>query len=1480
MDNWRNNSEQRLNEEEIYSNQTPDYVALRDNVEATTELLKAGKKDEAELKDVVEMKNMAWNFISYMDKEYSWQDDYQNQKNKFLKRIRNFGAENLQKWDNNLFEWYKKLLNALTEKDYFKNLNEKEKKEKLNQVRQLYGKKIFNQYKKYVRDSNDWKFNEIKGKLFWESNTGYTCPADEVFYDLTGAATMDSNQYGWEKWYTFEWVGNMDNVDYKNQNDNPEKWSDEKKRNFLSKDVPEQLWGIKNVSWRKKLLSGLGIAKINRPSEQEKKAIRSLLEASTKLKLNPSDNRDKAIVLLETFKNVPANTSPKEYENILREQGITIEEKRLKKLPLIWKEFIESSKNNWSIYISIIEIIQQYNWVDGAINVLYPYVSQAKQNKKIEKDEKYSEWKALDKIQGGNEIKRLARNLWIEDFTSVTRLVNLPDKYFKDNSIWKILANLNNDDRSDLGDAVLWWLKAWQQFFEIYNYIWEETALNNLLERAKLINKSLELGLSEDEFDWNQIKAWNKKLILLLQEIILRPGEDLYTLLSGNSEIQSEEYSPKMIVNFGDENGVTEQDFTDLENMIVAYAEEKTKDNNGNDQSSEMIQRLLAENAQNIKEGYLIYAGNKIPLSDIASIGWWVDQKGQAWLAFTLKKTSDLWKNWSVTPSMSVWGFVWLWKIWWWVDASIEFAKRWVNNNWTTHRVGFGTGATVTFTGVPILHAWINYSRNKLDGIDERWEALMWEMKEELKDRLKSIKDKLPVDNKKMDFNNSDLVTKVIANELLDMAKDLDIKKDEDINKAVNATMRLLMVYNNQDLSQDGVIESIAQWVAEQYAMAWIEAKKNGVKDKRYFAGASLWAFWVVGTPIVWVNVWVSFNKHFLEGVKDQNINRYNGDATLKIIDQDRVAELNRQLGLKEWEGLTLSADGEMVVIPNWIKRDIKVSDDMEWMMIKDDEGVKLSKFTTITSNVNLYTTTHKRELLIWEWPDFNQTLNNVPEGRFTNENNLWQKSIEKINETRFYTLEWVKNAIKWFKETQDVNKLLDNYNPTDKEIQEIVTKLNSFQDKTKIANITIKRDGESFKAEVKQSENDWIWIELQYGLGNPELFNEDANKLAEFVYSRAATLKNPVPLRSVKHPANKSHPDYEKFVWYLTWSAKNLQSAKNTLIEIITKMNKQIRQPDNPLDISEKSWPTDDVALEQVLLSINNVFARTQKVRWVSSGSDNWINRYEFKWYNGKKHKDQPMNMSAIIKEREGQLKWTINAKVSDKWVAKLYSDLIDASAEYRERTRKFEIKQSSAEHLHNAVGFNLWDRRNPENPLLNPEIYTDMIDLNQLNKNKFSEKNREDLHKHAIEMFVKNSALFEPIKKNFGITDNGSISFENSSRDEKNKTMSVNVKIWKETITLTTGMKVGYFTQCVNHTIILDEITVTHNWITQKYETVKTRGDQMGESTIKAKYGTEQLNLEVGVSRWQGAPGVESEPDSGSETPPVAPTITNGLD
>lgn len=190
-----------------------------------------------------------------------------------------------------------------------------------------------------------------------------------------------------------------------------------------------------------------------------------------------------------------------------------------------------------------------------------------------------------------------------------------------------------------------------------------------------------------------------------------------------------------------------------------------------------------------------------------------------------------------------------------------------------------------------------------------------------------------------------------------------------------------------------------------------------------------------------------------------------------------------------------------------------------------------------------------------------------------------------------------------------------------------------------------------------------------------------------------------------------------------------------------------------------------------------------------------------------------------------------------------------------------EFNTKSARSVHLDNAVGFNLGDKHNPENPLLNPEIYDKQVDL----KNTLGEADRKILHRRAIENFVKQPALFKSIKDTLWVADNAVVKIKDGTDlalDEKGK-WTLELDIWKKIVKLGADMKFGYFTQCVNHTVILENIQLTDDkWNVVEFRSGAWRNGKYAEWNKTSILSTTTVGVGVAVivhNEWK--PGDQAE-------------------
>ena len=92
-------------------------------------------------------------------------------------------------------------------------------------------------------------------------------------------------------------------------------------------------------------------------------------------------------------------------------------------------------------------------------------------------------------------------------------------------------------------------------------------------------------------------------------------------------------------------------------------------------------------------------------------------------------------------------------------------------------------------------------------------------------------------------------------------------------------------------------------------------------------------------------------------------------------------------------------------------------------------------------------------------------------------------------------------------------------------------------------------------------------------------------------------------------------------------------------------------------------------------------------------------------------------------------------------------------------------------------------------------------MIPFDKLVENWLSEDNKNRLYKRAMLKFWEDKVLRAPILEKLGIQDNWKV-------DVKFENWKLILDNWEKKVTINADMSFGYFTQCVNHTIILSNI------------------------------------------------------------------------
>ena len=1355
---------------------------------------------------------------------------------RFQERLDTYG----DKWNKDIEEWYKQLMKSLEENHYFEGSNGERDDLAIAQVQGRYRSAVINKYIDEVLGVWEKKFNKSDRSDIFNRRLEDSI-VNKIYTKLTGAASISTV----ERQFTESYVPTTSLEASEEEGKTPpagtwespaaeKTWETDESaleeteinknnRKFLSNDLPQYLRNIRKTPWILNVMRWLPVFSVttDRPSEVDRDAISDFLKAANRIPTK--DGKLPEMVLIEALHDntLNKNSSIDTYQDVLEKhwmdksalinRGYKQFRKCLSKIRKVGDFYINTQKANndvkdqHAIYLSVLGIIENEKWAENAVNRFRDEVEKAKVTKKTEKKEWYKKWEKLD-----SDFKALAEKLGITDFTSATRLSQLSDSYFNGKKVENILADLNNDWTLDARDTMTWGLKTWAQFLEIYKQVWEPKAIDNLLKRAKLLNTTLWLGLDASKFTKEEIWKGNKELILLLQNIINKPGEDLYTLLEWIDLVKEYEsaktYAWEML---------KEMDMQALRGIWL--------------QTPENIQTGLA---WALFEAYKrwVWIGGQMSFDQwvkwLSMNTWFQIRDGGkvvVWIWLDYKKKINLWKWLSNTSDASAWVFIPLWygrpDVSGAIGLNEEVAKERITGKWVQHKLGMQAWATLMVpTMTPIIYVWPMWESDKAAWIEVAEQKLRWEMKDQIKNVLENVSSKAQANQNgsELDFSNQSIV-EILKKELKAKAQESWVK-EKDIDNVVDATFRLLLNYNKANLADENVRDMIAAGVADQYAMARSEARKGKISEKVHVSWANLWAFRVVGSPLVWIYAWLKVTKYDLDGYGGKNGERHVIDNS-KETKQDgartekTLSVLNTRLGLAEGQGLKI-VDGN-IQIPKSILNRVKVSKSMEGLLVKDKNGnIIVSTLTKMGESIVAWVATQSRELFVGEskdkdWKDLNfVSLDAVKDDWFATDT----AEMSEKNKELFYTPERVVEAINNLKNNTK-NTYLEKFNPTkdDPDIKKIAEDSKKLSQDKKVR-ITIEwQTGWKFKMDVSEWEELWRWFEVKYKT-KLDMFDSTAMNVAKEIYKEALNVKDPTVLNEVKHKPWDSWKNLEETYSNLVKNGpgennNNEAAVKKAVQSIFSELDKKIKWAQFSGKLNGNLDNLTGDALIQTLMSIKNIFARSKQVRW-------WGENYEFKRPSGREKE-----MKAIIGERYNIL----NTLESNEEVKKnpnairRYKSLFEATSKYVENKSEFKQKSAKAEALGNTVGFNLWDKTNPENPLFNPEIYNPEVDLNDLERNFwFTPEARKGLHKRAMWLFAKNPALINPALESLWINtsqitpgnlekivNDGEISIT------PDNTCQLTLDIWWKKVTLNAWMRFWFFTQCVNHTIILNEIT-----------------------------------------------------------------------
>ena len=1415
----------------------PKNPEVKETEEAMQEFQETVATIEESVTNNPELKNIAWNMVSKVSREYM-DDMWQLQRdrirfNERVKMVDSSWKRYADLWNEKIGAGYNHLINQLNKNHYFDN-----HKNSLTKAEVLvkYSNEVEKQYRDNVWFWSDKNFNNVKDILFG-SDSGEKYPANKVYRELTWAASIFTVDREFTEWYDVDTLDSI-SLEGDNENDN-ETYDDKKNRNILSKDLPEYLWNLKKTPWLLKALKWFPLinVKIDKPSEEDKKAISEFLKAANKIPVR--DWKDPSIVLIGALHDNRLNTdSTKEkYKEVLEAHWMDTsafkKEKDLNKcleaVVKVGRFYLstQTKENTHGIYLSVLRIIESEWWAANAAKKFKEIVDQSKKDSKKEGKEDYQDGERLKWFNPG--LYDVATKLGTTDFTSANRLARKGVDYFQKCNIGQILWNLNNDRVIDARDTFVWWSKTWTQFLETFNQVskqlGEDAAINNLLERAKLDNKVLWLWIPEAEFTKDQIKSWNTKVIFLLQNIINKPWEDLISLLSGRDPLERV-----------DLQWVREEADKAAAEMIKKMNIEALKETWMHMPTPESMQSWLAAS---LYQQYTRWVGIWGKISFDEWLKWvemntWFQYREDGslviWIWLDYHKMVNLWKWWSMTPELSAWAFIPLlkWKpdIVWTGWLNVEIAKERITNNWIKQHLGLQLWAVELLpVWVTVVSAWFNWGQDKLAWIETAEQKKQQQFEKEIMDPILNklyekrsvIKDPYAT---KLDFTRDDLV-KDLKESILEVAKLNNVPADKQ-EMVANNTMRLLLPYNNIDLSDKNNREYISQAVAEQYAMAWAEARKGEISKKGYdISSIWVWMFWVVWAPFVWAYLNVKMTNYDLDGYGDSHRHEYGLDHAHENWRTDElIKEFNDEARFPEGKGLRIDKESNLIVIPRELLHRVNVNEKLKWLMKKDANwNVLLHTQTPMQTEVWSWSASTWSEITIWWGSGDNfQKLDTLWNDWFTMEESIDQNKVLELGDgIRTYTPELINKALEDLKTKMkdsplDVIHKADFSKLSEQEMQQLIEELNKL-DKTKKAKIVIISVDADWKPQTRVEQwVDWRWLELEYQT-KFEMMDSKANEVARLVYEETAKVTCQV-LHRMCHAGTK-WPEYVKFANHMAkWE---YTEAKPIIIWILKKLDTEInkQQKNNPVNFSEVAEKInaieDNISLWQALMSVNNIFARSSKVywKWVDG---NWLNNYEFKIWQNKWLRS--VQMGAIIAEREWEISGTIRKKEKEGAISKdaadAYISLIQASSKYRQKNPdKFKCTASKSAQLTNTIWYNLWNSTNPENPLFNPEIYEQTVKLEELEAEWFSKENREALHKHAMELYVNNPVLINPIKTALWLDSSAKVTVDWDFVSDQNNNWILQLDIWWKKVTLKAWMKFWYFTQCVNHIVILDNIS-----------------------------------------------------------------------
>lgn len=1446
-----------------------------------------------------EISNFDSNFFNFFNKAGTEVQNRRHERGwltrKQMKMVINRHKENISKWNKNVKEWYEDLLKTLLKNKYFDSPVSRD----VNAIREMYSDVVAKQYETYVWDSEDKVFDEIKNKLFTK-DMGGEYSANLVYKKLNNDAEIFERDV--QERFSYK-VDAVHTEHYKENKELVDSWEWRDKSRFLSETLPNYLWGISSTKFWQKLLQYTPFVgnKIDKVSDNDKKWIRDFVGLVEDLQLKEGVTTAPEVLLLNVFKDADSRRTQQQWKDAFEENGLEFsgKDKFIKNLNKAYQFYAESQSPTNSVdkqhnlYLSVLWIVETEWWFNETIAKFKDDAEMyAKEKRNLE---------AWELEKENPELYSLSEKL-NKNYEATLNLSKMSTESFADRNAVDIVADFNNDGAVLQSDR--WAEKSWLEFREISKGIGEEKALQNLLNHAKLLNKSLWLWLTDEDLNLEQIKAGNKKLILLLQSIASQPWEDLYTLLTSWTDA-TEKYADQLKAMEEAPKSPEDSEVKAAADKLLEWLEDIDIDE---------LKKIEWFNTAATREwlhqavAWALYTEYTKALGLWATIPFdkWVDWLAvngwfqvwdtwlSMWLTLSYKKELELWKWWTVTPQTSI-GYTpfvsfewWEFSNWWTASAWAEIAKKWINDKDVAQKIWLNLSYTRVFGTANVYSALVWRNRDKLAWVEGSVEKKKEEYNEIVSPLIDTIGEFL--NWRPLDLNDDGILNGVkdILNSKVDELLDEDEKSKlwaEWKQKFIDNTMRYLCNFNNLDLSSKAVKDMVANDMSERYALAREHATKWSIDWKSYLSWARLWFSWVqlwaYGVGIV--HAGLSWTKHMKDVYWDWKINRHEVFVEhFDVINEEALNKINNLLNL---DNVELKFNDEWyVVIPNSLLRNVYINAGMKWNIKKDENGnVLIHKETVLELPTITYWTTTKSVRLNVGWDgDSVQLISSVindPEW-FTD----WDINPEELTWKEEFTMDLLKRVLGDLK--SKVPELSEYH------FDESILSQLQYGHKYKI---TLTKEWKEIKAEVEEVKRSQKDLTIEYkSFKEASMMSTEAQDIANCVYAEAWKVVTNA-LYNISHTykfknanwvenTNRERPQYTKFA--LAMRDGNYEEARNVLVGIdekgwlLSKIEKELnkygaqkdkikfsyKDGESEVSVSDKLKSLTWAELGKALMSINNIFARVGSVKW-------WPDGYTFK-YGGK-----GSSMDKIVESRAKNIASRIN---NDRYLPQeakdAYQSLITFAENYRTKhPEAYADSKKQARFLDNAIGFNLWNSYNVENPLFNPEIYEGSL-IEDLNFNW-----KDILMERALENIANNKVLFDPIKTE--------LKLDWDVKVERYENGQLMLDIWWEKVKLSAEMKFAYFAQCVNHMLIIDNIRAERgkDWGAVDFWNSVLRDGRVNEWTVKERMATITTSVDFAVKvpgqTWGDNSEVKSDdstdwwkmPDTGQDDTQEVPTDPN---